>query len=70
MIPVPPTPQDRLLEHLREHSGYRILRAPWGWQAYKPGREGDVQAPTLEELAEKIMPPAGPPPLPGRAGTG
>jgi hypothetical protein len=67
VIPVPPSPQDRLLDDLREHSGYRIHRAPWGWTAYRPGQEGDVQAKTLDELAAKIMPPAGRPPLPGRA---
>jgi hypothetical protein len=63
VIPGPVNPQ---LERLRNTSGYRINRAPWGWTAYKPGREGDIQAKTLDELEAIIMPPAGRPPLPGR----
>jgi hypothetical protein len=59
--------RERQLERLRETSGYRILRAPWGWTAYKPGSEDEIQAKTLDELEEKLKPPAGQPPLPGRA---
>lgn len=57
MIPGPMAAQDRLLAELRENSGHRIYRSPWGWTAYKPGRAEEIQAPTLEELAEKLAHP-------------
>lgn len=60
MIPVP-SPYEAQLERLREHSGYRVSKAPWGWTAYKPGApsDQDVRAADLDELEAVIMPPAG-----------
>ena len=58
MIPGPFTAQDKLLVSLREqYPGRRIQRAPWGWNSYTPGREDDVSAPTLYELAERLAEP-------------
>jgi hypothetical protein len=45
---------DRQLAHLRETSGYRIYRSPGGWSAYKPGRPGEIQAETLDDLAGQL----------------
>jgi hypothetical protein len=59
MIPGPRSRRSDLLEYLRENSGYRIYRTGWSWAAYKPGHPEEIQAPTLEELEAKIMPPAG-----------
>lgn len=42
---------DALRDRLRtEHPDRGIIRTPWGWAATHP----DVQAPTLEELAQKL----------------
>ena len=70
MIPVP---ENRQLARMRDTSGYRINRAPWGWTAYRPGESSDkdIRAKTLDELAARLGftdPPAGRPPVPGRAG--
>lgn len=56
-----PGPVNKHLERLRNTSGYRINRAPWGWTAYKPGApsDKDIRAADLDELEAKIMPPAG-----------
>jgi hypothetical protein len=61
-----PGPVNHQLEHLRDTSGYRINRTAGGWLAYQPGKPAVIKAATLDELAAKIMPPAGRPPLPGR----
>ena len=58
MIPGPFTAQDKLLLQLRQqYPDRRILRVPWGWNSYTPGREDDVYAPTLYELAERLAEP-------------
>jgi hypothetical protein len=46
---------DALRERLRaEHPDRHIYRTPWGWAADKRGTDDVIQAPTLEELAEKL----------------
>lgn len=45
---------DALRDRLRaDHPGKRIIRTPWGWAAVTP-HGGEIQAPTLEELAVKL----------------
>jgi hypothetical protein len=45
---------DALRDRLRaEHPDMRIIRTPWGWSASTHG-SGEIQAPTLEELAAKL----------------
>jgi hypothetical protein len=54
------SPDDHKLAKLREqYPAYRIMRAPWKWIAYKPRSDDEIRAETLEELAEKLKPPAG-----------
>lgn len=61
MIPPRLTRLEKQLGRLRDTSGYRINRAPWGWTAYKPGApsDKDIRAKDLDELEAIIMPPAG-----------
>ena len=53
MIPGPVTAQDLQLAALRElYPKRRILRVPW--DSYTPGREDDIYALTLDELADLL----------------
>lgn len=46
---------DRKLAQMREQvAPRRIVRTPWGWDCYTPGREDDIQAPDLDQLAARL----------------
>jgi hypothetical protein len=55
VIPGPVSPDDHLLEELRErYPERRIYRTPWGWASYIPKQADEIQAETLQELAGKL----------------
>lgn len=55
-----PDDYEQRLEALRKLvAPRRLIRTPWGWECYTPGRHDAVQAPTLDELEEKLKLPAG-----------
>jgi len=59
VIPGPVTARDHQLARLRTLVGpaRHIIRVPWGWDCYTPGREDDMYAPTLDELEARLAEP-------------
>jgi hypothetical protein len=46
---------DRQLEKIRDrYPAWRILRAPWGWEAYEPGHEDVIRAGDLDGLDARL----------------
>lgn len=57
---VAPDDYERRLEAIRKLAApRRVQKAPWGWEVYTPGREDVLRAADLDELEEKLKPPAG-----------